>query len=186
MRNTEEYRESQYEEDEDEEYKEEREAENPHVLAFRQEAEMLDHRMYERFEDDLDLADGTWEYEDTRSLCSLLRETIDNTMGKEQSEARTEVAEAVTRMVFQPLAESTATGKHINPIRVDRIGGSEKQELLEYLAKDQRKFQTFLADGEMDEWDSIKGMHEAVEAGITWAEGDIEIAREVHNPDMQE
>ena len=194
MRNTEEYRESQYEEDEDEEYeenedeeyKEEREAENPHVLAFRQEAEMSDHRMSERLEDDLDLADGTWDSEDTRSLCWLLRESIDITMGKERSEARAEVAETVTRMLFQPLAESTATGKHLLLIRVDRIRDSEKKELLEYLAKDQRAFQTFLADGGMDESDAIKGMHEAVNDGIMWAEGDIEIAREVHNPDMQE
>ena len=126
---------------------EEREGESPHMLAFRQEAEILDHRMYERFEDDLDLADGTWDSEDTRSLCGLLRESIDNTMSKEPSEARAEVAEAVTRMLFQPLAESTATGKHLLSIRVDRIGDSEKQELLEYLAKEQRAFQTFLADG---------------------------------------
>ena len=97
-------------------------------------------------------------------------------------------------MLFQPLAESTATGKHLLLIRVDRIGDSEKKELLGYLTKellgyltkDQRAFQTFLADGGMDEWDAIKGMHEAVNDGITWAEGDIEIAREVHNPDMQE
>ena len=184
MRNTEEYRESQYEEGE--EYEEERDAENPHVLAFRQEAKILDHQMSERLEDDLDLADGTWDSEDTSSLCIVLREAVDNTMGKERSKARTEVAEAVTRMLFQPLAESTATGKHIHWVHVDRIGDSEKKEMLEYLAKDQRKFQTFLADGEMDEWDAIKGMHEAIDDSITWAEGDIEMAREVHNPDMQE
>ena len=66
------------------------------------------------------------------------------------------------------------------------IGDSEKQELLEYLAKEQRAFQTFLADGQMDEWDAIKGMDGAIGGGIMWTEGDIEIAREVHNPDMQE
>ena len=126
MRNTEEYRESQYEEDEedeeDEEYKEEREAENPHVLAFRQEAEIVDHQMYERFEDGLDLADRTWDSEDTRSLCIVLREAVDNTMGKKRSEARTEVAEAVTKMLFQPLAESTATGKHIHWVYAANLG----------------------------------------------------------------
>ena len=195
MRNTEEYRgyeyededeDEEYEEDENEEYKEEGEAENPHVLAFRQEAKMADHQMYERFEDGLDLADGTWDSEDTRVLCIVLKEALDYTMGKEPSKARTEVAEEVTRMMFQPLAESTTTGKHIHWVYADKIGDSEKQELLEYLAKDQKTFQTFLADGEMDEWDSITGMNRAVDDGITWAKGDIEIARDVHNPDMQE
>ena len=181
--------EPQYEEgedDEDEEYKEEREGESPHMLAFRQEAKMMDHRMYERFDDNLDMGDWTWDFEDTESLCILLREAVDNTVGKEQSEARTEVAEEVTKMMFQPLAESMATGKNIYWTNTDRIGDSEKQELLEYIAKDQRAFQTFLADGEMDERNAIKGMYEAVGGGMTWALGDIEMARRVHNPDMQE
>ena len=198
MRKTEEYRGYQYEEDEedeeyeededdeDEEYKEEREAENSHVLAFRQFAESLDHRMYERFEDNLDMADGTWDFQDTDSLCILLREAVDNTIGKEQSEERTEVAEEVTRMMFQALAESTTTGKHIHWIYADKIGDSEKQELLEYLAKDQKTFQTFLADGEIDKWDAMKGMHKAIDCGIIWAQGDIEMARDLHNPDMEE
>ena len=207
MRNTEEYRSSRYEEDEDEEdedekyedeeneeykededeeYKEEGEAESPHMLAFRQEAKMADHQMYERFDNNLDMADWTWDFEDTESLCILLREAVDNTMGKEQSEAREEVAEEVTRMMFQPLAESMATGKNIYWVHTNRIGDSEKQELLEYIAKDQRAFQTFLADGEMDERNAIKGMYEAIGDGMTWAQGDIEMARHVHDPDMQE
>ena len=181
--------EPQYEEgedDEDEEYKEEREAENSHVLAFRQFAESLDHRMYERFEDNLDIADGTWDFQDTDSLCILLREAVDNTMGKETSDARTEVAEEVTRMMFQPLAESTETGKHMHWTYAEIIGDSEKKELLEYLAKDQEKFQTFLADGEIDKWDAMKGMHKAIDCGIIWAQGDIEMARYVHNSEDEE
>ena len=173
------------------EYKEEeaiegREGESPHMLAFRVEMREVDHRMYERFEDDPDLADGTWDSEDTLTLCITLREVVDNTMGKEQSEARTEVTEEVARMLFQPLAESTATGKHLHWVHADYIGDSEKQELLEYLAKEQRAFQTFLADGQMDEWDATKGMDGAVGGGINWTEGDIEMAREIHNPDIQE
>ena len=173
------------------EYKEEealegREGESPHMLAFRVEMREMDHRMYERFEDDPDLADGTWDSEDTRFLCGMLKDSIDYTMGKEPSEARAEVAEAVTKMMFQPLVEGTATGKHLHWVHADYIGDSEKQELLEYLAKDQRAFHAFLADGQMDEWDSINGMDEAVCNGITITQGDIEIAREVHNPDMQE
>ena len=209
MRNTEEYRGYQYEdeedeedeeykedeedeeykedeEDEDEEYKEEREGESPHILAFRQEAKIVDHWMYERLEDDLDLADGTWLSRDTRALCIMLREAVDNTMGKEQSEARAEVAEAVTKMMFQPLVEGTATGKHLHWVHADKIGDSEKQELLEYLPENQKAFQAFLADGQMDEWDSINGMDEAVGNGIIITQGDIEMAREIHNPDMQE
>ena len=176
----------QYEEDEDVEYMEEREGESPHMLAFRVEMREVDHRMYERFEDDPDLADGTWNSEDTRSLCEILKESIDNTMSKEPSEAREEVAEAVTKMLFQPLAESTATGKHLHWVHADYIGDSEKQELLEYLPENQKAFQAFLADGQMDEWDSINGMDEAISNGITITQGDIEVAREVHNPDMQE
>ena len=187
MRNTEEYREPQNEEyEEDEEYEEERNDENPHVLAFRQEVERLDPRMSERLEEDPDLADGTWEMEDIRFLCGLLRESIDNTMGKEPSEERTKAAEAATRMLFQTLAENTATGKHLLLIRADRIGDSEKQEMLGYLAQEQRAFQTLLADGQMEERQALEGMHEAIDNGITINSGDIEIAREVHNPDMQE
>ena len=179
-------RELEYKEDEDKEYMEEQEGESPHVLAFRAEMQEADHRMYERFEDNLDMADRTWGTENTSHLCALLKESLDNTVGKEQSEARTEVAKAVTKMMFQTLVEDTATGKHILSIRVDKIGDSEKQELLGYIAKDQMAFQTFLADGEMDKWDSIKGMHEAVGDSMSWTQGDIEMARDVHNPDMQE
>ena len=137
MRNTEEYRGYQYEdeedeedeeykedeedeeykedeEDEDEEYKEEREGESPHILAFRQEAKIVDHWMYERLEDDLDLADGKWISRDTRALCIMLREAVDNTMGKEQSEARAEVAEAVTKMMFQPLVRKAPQRENIS------------------------------------------------------------------------
>ena len=179
-------RELQYKEDEDEEYMEEREGESPHMLAFRQEAKMMDHQMYERFDDNLDMADGTWGTQNTNSLCSLLKAALDYTMGKEQSEARAEVAEAVTKMMFQPLVESTATGKHIHWVYADRIGDSEKQELLGYLPENQKAFQTFLADGQMDEWDSINEMHKTIDNGITITQGDIEMAREVHNLDMQE
>ena len=202
MRNTEEYRGYQYEDeedeedeeykededDEDEEYKEEREGESPHILAFHQEAKIVDHWMYERLEDDLDLADGKWNSRDTRALCIMLREAVDNTMGKEQSEARTEVAEAVTRIMFQPLTEGTATRKYLHSADADKIGDSEKQELLEYIAEDQKAFQTFLADGKMDERDSIIGMHEAVACSVTvaWTDSNMEIPRDLHNPDMKE
>ena len=176
----------EYREPRNEEYEEEQDDENPHVLAFRQEAERLDHRMYERLEDDPDLADGTWEMGDIRSLCGLLLESIDNTMGKEPSEERGEAAEAATRMLFQTLAENTETGKHFLVTRADRIGDSEKQEMLGYLAQEQKAFQKFLADGQMEERQALEGMHEAIDNGITINLGDIEIAREVHNPDTQE
>ena len=176
----------EYREPRNEEYEEEQDAENPHVLAFRQEAERLDHRMSERLEDDPDLADGTWEMGDIRSLCGLLLESIDNTMGKEPSEERGEAAEAATRMLFQTLAENTETGKHFLVTWADRIGDSEKQEMLGYLAQEQKAFQEFLADGQMEERQALEGMHEAIDNGITINLGDIEIAREVHNPDMQE
>ena len=107
MRNTEEYRELQ-----SGAYEEEQDDENPHVLAFRQEAERLDHRMSERLEGDPDLADGTWEMGDIRFICGLLIESMDNTMGKKSSEEGTEAAEGATRMLFQTLAENTETGKH--------------------------------------------------------------------------
>ena len=73
------------------------------------------------------IADGTWDFQDTDSLCILLREAVDNTMGKETSDARTEVAEEVTRMMFQPLAESTETGKHMHWTYAEIIGDSEKK-----------------------------------------------------------
>ena len=175
-------------EDEDEEYKEEGEAENPHLLAFRQEAKILDDWIYDRFDDNLDLGEGRWLPRDTRALCGMLREAIDNTMGKEQSEARTEVAEAVTKMIFQPITEGTATRKYIHSVDADKIGDSEKQELIEYIAEDQKAFQTFLADGKMDERDSIIGMHEAIDCSINvaWTDSNMEIARDQHNPDMKE
>ena len=178
----------EYKEDEDEEYKEEGEAENPHLLAFRQEAKILDDWIYDRFENNLDPADGTWLSRDTRALCGMLREAVDNTMGKEQSEARTEVAEAVTRIMFQPLTEGTATRKYIHSVDADKIGDSEKQELIEYIAEDQKAFQTLLADGKMDERDSIIGMHEAIDCSINvaWTDSNMETARDQHNPDMKE
>ena len=178
----------EYKEDENEEYKEEGEAESPHVLAFRQEAKILDDWIYDRFENDLELGCGRWLPRDTRALCGMLREAVDNTMGKEQSEARTEVAEAVTRIMFQPLAEGAATRKYIHSVDADKIGDSEKQELIEYIAEDQKSFQTFLADGKMDERDSIIGMHEAIDCSINvaWTYNNMETARDQHNPDMKE
>ena len=57
--------------------------------------------------------------------------------------------------------------------------------MLGYLAQEQRAFQEFLADGQMEERQALEGMHEAIDNGITINLGDIEIAREVHNPDME-